>query len=84
MKVTEVEMNSNDLLAMLTSKDGLVKNKLLSWDFQGLTQLISGIAAKLASKAAAERSASRLKEGDVSRKSAAQNTRIQVVITKLF
>lgn len=84
MQVTDVEINSNELLAMLTSKDRLVKNKLLSGDFQGVAQLISGIAAKLAREAAAERSAAGLKEGDVLRKSAAQNTRIQVVITELF
>lgn len=79
-----MEMNSNDLMAMLTSKDGLIRNKLISGDFQGVAQLISGMAAKLAREAAAEKSASGLKGGKVLRKGAAQNTRIKVVIIELF
>lgn len=79
-----MEMNSNDLMAMLTSKDGLIRNKLISGDFQGVAQLISGMAAKLAREAAAEKSAAGLKGGKVLRKGAAQNTRIQVVIIELL
>ena len=55
-----------------------MKNKRISGDDQGVTQLITGILSTFARKAAAERSTAGIKTGDILDDSEAKNTRIQV------